>query len=410
MADLGRAMISKIINDGDMVTSLGAGIQSHWFEDTEAREVHQWMVEYFNRYSAAPTHRALRRQFPNYKILSTVEPYAYYIDLFREQRRRSILVDSLVDADTALKEDDHKRAEEAFSGGLVRLGKEVSSLSDENAVTKLKDRYESYRERCRNKGKITGVRTGFATLDMATSGYHPQQFVVLGGTAKQGKSFILMKSAIAAQEQGKKVLFLSFEMSAFEQLCRYDGITCGVNAMHLQVGELSFSERKKLRMGMQNRKGMRSFIISSDISATTTISGLAGKIEQHQPDIIFIDGAYLMESEGGELPQSSQAYTAISRGLKRLAQRIDRPLIVTVQALPSKMDKKEQAVTMHSLGWTSAWSQDADLILGAERVSDSTMLKLRVVAGRNVAPQEIAVAVNWQESLIEEIDLPDEDE
>jgi replicative DNA helicase len=239
-----------------------------------------------------------------------------------------------------------------------------------------------------------------------TSGFHNQQFIVWGGTAKQGKSFMLMKSAIAAQEQQKKVLFLSFEMSAYEQLCRYDAICCGINSMKLLYGELSDEEMKKLVYGMKARRHYAPFIISSDISASTTVSGLAGKIEQHQPDIVFVDGVYLMEPEGGEPPGSPQAYTSISRGLKRLAQRINKPLVVTTQALEGKLGKSK-AITLHSLGWTSAWSQDADLVLGVERDPEQPLLCLRVVAGRNVSPRAIGVAINWEESILVETEIPE---
>ena len=66
---------------------------------------------------------------------------------------------------------------------------------------------------------------------------------------------------------------------------------------------------------------------------------------------------------------------------------------------------KDGAVTLHSLGWTSAWSQDADLILGAEREPGAPIIRLRVVAGRQVSPTEITVAVNWEESRFEEVEL-----
>lgn len=100
--------------------------------------------------------------------------------------------------------------------------------------------------------------------------------------------------------------------------------------------------------------------------------------------------------------------TAVSRGLKRLAQRIEKPVLITTQALTSKLAKGNE-VTINSLGWTSAWGQDADLVLAAERVDKSPVIKLRVVAGRNVSPREIGLAVDWEESTIEETGIDEED-
>lgn len=407
MADLGLRLISKIINDSDIVTAVTGGLRPEWFEDETHREVYQWMLSFYGKYGQAPNAVALGTQFPNYVLKETPEPYDFYIDHFREQRKRALLSDMVVSANTALNDGDTKRAQEHVSQGLLNLGREVTTLTDQNAVEDMADRYKVYKEAQRNQGTVTGIATGFPTLDFSTSGYHPQQFIVLGGMAKQGKSFILMKMAIAAQEQGKRVLFLSFEMSGYEQLARYDALCFGINSMRLLHGTTTDEDFDKLKAGMRTRKNMAPFIISADISATTTVSGLSGKIEQHQPDIVFIDGVYLMENEVGAEPGSSQAYTSISRNLKRLAQRIKMPLVVTTQALSSKM--KDNKVSMHSLGWTSAWSQDADLILGVERRDTDPTINLRIVAGRNVSPREIQVRVDWENSEFEELEEDDYD-
>jgi hypothetical protein len=221
-------------------------------------------------------------------------------------------------------------------------------------------------------------------------------------------SWMLMKTALAAHDAGNKVLFITFEMSSLEQRVRHDAMRCGLNANHLMHGTLDDLHMQKIKRGFRVLKNLEPFIISADISATTTVTGLAGKIDQHRPDIVFIDGVYLMESDTGE-PGSAQSYTAISRGLKRLAQRTKIPVVGTIQALTGKMGK-DGAVTMHSLGWTSAWGQDADLIMGAERISGTPTIRLRVVGGRAVAVCEMSIACDWEESTFDEVDLNDDDD
>ncbi len=402
MADVGRELISKIISDGNVTGALGAGVGAGWFEDEENSDSWSWIVDFFNRHDGnVPTAAALKAQFPNYRLVQVDDPYSYYVERIRDQRTRSILMDTIIDANTAIQDDDPVLAQHELSRGLTRLGTEISSLTDEDAVATMEDRYRAYKAAAAHSGEVTGIPTGFNTLNLATSGWHPQNFIVMGGQGKQGKSWILMAMAIAAQEAGRKVLFISFEMSLKEQLARLDGMTCGIDSLKLLYDNLTAEEFKKLQQGMKQRKNMEPFIISTDIAATTTVSGLAAKVEQHQPDLLIVDGAYLMQSEGGEPPGSTQALTAVSRGLKRLAQRINRPVIATTQALPGKIGKGG-TVTVGSLGWTSAWGQDADLILGVEREEKSPIIKLRIVGGRNVSPREIGLAVNWDESTIEE--------
>lgn len=408
--DVGRALISKIVDDNDLNSALRMGVRATWFEDPDQAAIFKWMIEYQSRYSEVPTEVALKSEFPNFRMFSADEPYEYYIDKFRDLRSRAILLDTILDANEEIeKRGDIKAAQDRITQGMLQMGKEVSTLTDENAASraKIKERYTRYNDNRRSAGELTGIPTGFDAFDLITGGFHSQQFILIGGAQKQGKSFMLMKAAIAAHNYGKKVLFMSFEMSSFEHLCRYDAMCCGLDSGRLLRGVLDDDEMDSLHKGMALRKNMEPFIVSEDITATTTTSSIMAKIEEHRPDIVYVDGVYLMDNEVGADPFSTQAYTAISRSLKRLTQRTEIPLVGTTQALTSKMSKGE--VTMHSMGWTSAWAQDADLILGVERVPKGNMLIVRVAGGRNVSPCDVSVSCNWSKSYFEEVEMGDAD-
>ena len=409
MADMGRLLISAAVVYDDLPTAMVAGIRPEWFEDQEHRLVYAWMLDYHSRYGKTPTPRAVKSQFPNYRLINVRVPSEFYIDSLREQRKRAILTDGVIAANEALENGDQKLAQEVMADSLQLLGREVSTLSDVDVLATSRERIDTYTERRDDPGGLTGIATGFPTLDMVTGGFHPEQFVLFGGGAKQGKSFCMMKSAIAAHDQGKSVLFVSFEMSQYEQLCRYDGIVCGVNSLDLLHRRLSEDLERRVRKitNIRRKQGLPPFIISGDITATTTVSALSGKIEQldPRPDIVFVDGIYLMEAETRAETGSAQYYTALSRSLKRLAQRLQVPIIGSTQALSGKMGK-DGAVTLHSLGWTSAWSQDADLILGVEQ--QAPFIKLRLVAGRNAAPREITLHYKWEDSTLDEVDEQEE--
>ena len=410
MADIGRALLCKIVDDNDITSAMRAGVRVDWFEDLDHRAVFKWMLAYFERYSEVPTEVALKQEFPNFKMVNADEPYDYYIDQFTEIRKRAILIDIAIDVNEEIeKHGDTKAAQDRITSGLLQLSQETSTLTDVNIVQveNIKARYARYEERRKGVGELTGIPTGFATFDEITGGYRAQQFILFGGDKKAGKSFMLMKSAIAAQAHGYKVLFLSFEMSDEEQSCRYDAMTTGINSSHLVRGRLEDDHMARLKKGMSLRKNMEDFIISSDISAMTTVSALSAKIEEHQPDVAYVDGVYLMDNEIGADPLSQQAFTSISRSLKRLTQRIEIPLVGTTQALSSKMGKGGE-VTMHSLGWTSAWAQDADLIYGVEKVPGANMLTVRIAGGRNVPNAEVSVSCNWEESCFEEVEMGEE--
>jgi hypothetical protein len=71
---------------------------------------------------------------------------------------------------------------------------------------------------------------------------------------------------------------------------------------------------------------------------------------------------------------------------------------------------RSQEVTMHSFAWTSAWAQDADLLLGVEKVPKANMLVVRVAGGRNVGQSEVSISCNWSESYFEEVAMDKDDD
>jgi hypothetical protein len=73
------------------------------------------------------------------------------------------------------------------------------------------------------------------------------------------------------------------------------------------------------------------------------------------------------------------------------------------------MDKTGK-VTLHSLGWSSSWSQDADLILGVERAEGAPLIRFSIVGGRNVSPAEVFIACGWEDSSFEETECIEEPE
>ena len=50
----------------------------------------------------------------------------------------------------------------------------------------------------------------------------------------------------------------------------------------------------------KQREEMRDVIYSTDMSNAMTVSGVAGKVMDYQPDVVYIDAAYLMQIRATE--------------------------------------------------------------------------------------------------------------
>jgi hypothetical protein len=70
---------------------------------------------------------------------------------------------------------------------------------------------------------------------------------------------------------------------------------------------------------------------------------------------------------------------------------------------------KKGNVTADSIGYSSSFFQDADIILGLQRedeaVEDTRLLK--VVASRNSGPAEVTLEWQWSEGRFREMDATD---
>jgi RecA-family ATPase len=125
-----------------------------------------------------------------------------------------------------------------------------------------------------------------------------------------------------------------------------------------------------------------------------TVDSLVAKAEQLNPDIIFVDGVYLMlDSVTGEA-NTPQALTNITRALKRVAQKLDVPVVITTQTLLWKM--KGGKVSADSIGYSSSFFQDSDVIIGLDTIEgDERHRNLRIVQSRNSGPEDNSITWNW---------------
>jgi len=174
-----------------------------------------------------------------------------------------------------------------------------------------------------------------------------------------------------------------------------------------QAGALTDEEESRVKSKLKAVASMKEKFWLVGAVEGSTVSSIASKIQVHQPDIVFIDGMYLMVDENGEKPGSPQALTNITRSLKRLAQRVNKPIVISTQVLENKM--RNGQVTTDAIGYSSSFHQDADVIFGLQRedenVDDTRLLK--VIASRNSGPAEVSMLWDWNTGTFREITADD---
>lgn len=411
MASAEHLLISKVIQSNDIVQVLEAGVKPQHFS-AYWENVWQWLLKYWRDHNAIPSIRAFAQEFADIKLVDAErEQFSNLLDEMFLSYRHQTLLASLATAVPMLNVNKTDEALHILVEGVQTASADISRLRDVDLIQTWESRIERYELMRNTPNAIRGIPTGFNGLDRITSGLRPQQLVTFVGEAKKGKSLITLIMANAIHTHGKVPLYISFEMSIEEQSARLDAIVAKISHTRIIRGDLSVSEIEKIRKAISIRKNMHPFLMSEDISSLTTVSALAAKVQQHKPDVLIVDGVYLMDDENGEPKGSPQALTNITRSLKRISQKFDIPVVGTTQVLGWKLgNRKSRQITADSIGYTSSFAQDSDLVVGVESDPDiEDQAILRVVLARTAPKGEVRIKWDWENMDFSEV-TDDEDD
>ena len=406
MASTEHLLISKVIQTGDLNEVIESGLRPDHFSG-EWSDIWLWVLDYWRDYSVVPTARVFKQQYADIRLLNAEnEPFQALVDEIYVAYKHQHLVNAITSALPALNSNETEEAFNKLSEGLQKASVEVARLRDIDLMESWEGRLAKYEEMRNTPNGLRGIPTGFLGLDRITAGLRPQQLVTFVGEAKKGKSLMTLIMADAAHNHGITPMYVSFEMSIEEQAARYDAIISGVPHTRIIRGDLTAQDMERIGKALKLRKNMHPFIMTEDTHSLTTVSALAGKVQQHRPRLLIVDGVYLMDDEQGEPKGSPQALTNITRSLKRLAQRFDIPIIGTTQVLSWKLgNKKSRQITAEAIGYTSSFAQDSDLVLGVESDPDiDNQAIIRVILSRSSPKGEVRIKWDWENMNFTEVD------
>src|SRR5450432_2062565 len=218
---------------------------------------------------------------------------------------------------------------------------------------------------------ISGVPSGFSSLDRITYGWQPTDLIVLAARPSVGKTaFALNLARHAALHPTKStpVAFFSLEMSASQLVQRILSAESEIWLEKISRGKLEEHEMKQLyAKGIQRLSQAPIFI---DDSAALNIFELRAKCRRlknkHNVGLIIIDYLQLMsgtnENRNGN---REQEISKISRDLKGLAKELQVPIIALSQ-LSREVEKRKEGNKMPQLSdlrESGAIEQDADMVM-----------------------------------------------
>lgn len=218
---------------------------------------------------------------------------------------------------------------------------------------------------------ITGVPSGFASLDKVTYGWQPTDLIILAARPSVGKTAFALNLARSAALHPTKptgVGFFSLEMSAAQLVTRILSAESEILLEKITRGKLEEHEMKQLyKRGIDRLSNAPIYI---DDTAGLNIFELRAKCRRlknkHNVGIIIIDYLQLMTGTGeNRNGNREQEISKISRDLKGLAKELQVPIIALSQ-LSREVEKRKDGAKIPQLSdlrESGAIEQDADMVM-----------------------------------------------
>lgn len=265
---------------------------------------------------------------------------------------------------------------------VVRISAKEVLFSSEKHIGKFENRSIPYKEHHYDTMKIVSVclLPGEGEYMQCITVNSPDHTFVCGDFIVTHNTWLEVYIGSHAMLNNYRVLQFVTEMSDTQMRDRYEAMLYS-----MCYGDFNYENFKR---GMLDRKTEKKYFqfLEDDlpgmeplqIITATGVMSVSAAIDKYKPDLVLIDGVYLMDDDQGA--DSDWLRVAhITRDLKKLAKRTKLPFFINSQA--DKNTSKRTGPELGSISYTQAIGQDSDNVLALFR--DETM----------IADQEMGVKV-----------------
>ncbi len=222
---------------------------------------------------------------------------------------------------------------------------------------------------------VTGIPTGYDRFNEMTSGFQPQDLIIIAARPSMGKTTFMMNIAEAiaipdrsGQPRGSvnrlhSVGVFSLEMSKEQIGLRILSSESGVSNHLIRSGMLSERNWRDLAEASARLAKGKIYIDDSPGMDIMEMRAKARRLKMEASlDIIMVDYLQLM-SVKGKTESRNQEISQISRGLKQIAKELNLPL-VSLSQLSRRPEQRtgDHRPQLSDLRESGSIEQDADLV------------------------------------------------
>ncbi|HYK54792.1 MAG TPA: replicative DNA helicase [Candidatus Eremiobacteraceae bacterium] len=228
----------------------------------------------------------------------------------------------------------------------------------------LKPTFEQIDKLYHQSGNITGIPSGFASLDHYTAGWQQGELIVVGARPSMGKTaFALGAAAYAARTAGKTVAIFSLEMSDHQIVQRLLSADARIDAQKLRTGNMQDEDWGKITQAMGRLAEMSIYVDDAPALSTSEVRSRSRRLQSRSGlDLIIVDYLQLMRSTNPRVMSRVEIIDEICRGLKALAKELRVPVIALAQLNRSLEVRTDKRPMLSDLRESGGIEQEADVV------------------------------------------------
>jgi replicative DNA helicase len=318
--------------------------------------------------------------------------------------------------DTSDEVDPKSQIEQAESA-LYRVAEEGGGESSVKSFAQAAVLAVKMAEKALNTGGgLSGVTTGFDSVNAKTGGMHHSDLIILAGRPGMGKTALATNIAFSAAERyqrdiedgiepeksaGAAVAFFSLEMSADQLATRILSEQSKISSETLRMGKITQEEFRNLARASATLQNLPFYIDDTPGLTIAALRTRARRLKRQKGiGLIIVDYLQLLQGSGkGGNDNRVQEISEISRGLKTLAKELNVPVMALSQlsrAVEQRENKRPQLADLRESG---SIEQDADIVMFVYREEYYLSFQKPTETTDGDDPKDVAAFLAWQESM-----------
>lgn len=371
-------MLNKILSTKDSSIISLNNLDAEFFSDYKQEFL--FIKDHIDKYGNCPDMETFVAKFPEFDVIQVSEGLDYLVDALFDDRNKRYLAKIFNKVRDLLNNDKVDEAMKVYASATDSILK-AKHIQSVDIIHNTQDRYKAYVDKIANYNQFY-VKTGFKELDKVIGGWdRKEELATIVARTNMGKSWLLLKTAVAAAEQGLTVGLYSGEMSETKVGYRVDTLISHISNGALTHGVADIqNDYKKFLDGLSGKiKGSIKVMTPTMNGGPAGVTALRGFVEKENLDMLCIDQHSLLEDDR-KARTSVERASNISRDLKNLQVLKKIPIISVSQ---QNRESTEAGIDTRNISQSDRIGQDSTIVIAFEQKDN--VMTMHLIKSRDSA-------------------------